>query len=132
MSQTTTPETRKIHLDEFLTSYLQGFHQSCEELGISETILSKENVSNEYKRLAPWGLLMGIDWILYRFVTDQESFSEVEKQLECEPSERNTKKVVEYLDKSGSKIWWAIQVLFDLILEAKEMGIIDELESFPE
>lgn len=132
LSQTTTPETRKIHLEEFLTSYLHGFGQSCKELGIKETILTKEGIADEYKRLAPWGLLMGIDWILYRFVTDQESFTEVEKQLGIEPSARNTKKVVEYLDKSGPKIWWAIQVLFDLIFEANEMGTIGELESFKE
>ena len=128
--QATTPATRARCLQTFLSAYLEGFHQSCNELGITENLPGEKDIFDEYKRLSPWGLLLGIDWILYRFITDQESFAGVEKELLVEPEKRDTERIVECLDKSGPKIWWAIQVLFDLISEMEEMGTIEMLESF--
>ena len=72
---------------------------------------------------------MGIDFVLPRFVTNQESFSCVEKLLGIQTLKRNTKRIVENLNMSGPNIWWAVQILFDFILEMKEMGTIDLLES---
>ena len=130
LAQTTTAETRRKHLDEFLAAYQTGFNDTLRRLNSAQEHLKRGDILKEYKRVSPWGLLMGVDWILYRFVVDQDSFAEVEKQLKIDASKRDNGVIVEYLQKSGPKIWLVIQIIFDLIGEMKDLETFENIENF--
>ena len=113
--QVTTPEERRLSGQEYLAAYSQTFRSTCESLGLSEDheVFSTSWLSSEYKRLALWGLMYGVVCILPRFVENNDIFSKVETALE----EDNAGEVVNIVNDSGSDMWWAVQLLFDLIIE---------------
>ena len=113
--QVTTPEERRISVQEYLAVYSQSFRSTCESLGLSEDqdVFSTSWLSSEFERLAPWGLMYGMVCILPRFVENNHIFSKVDTALE----EDNAGEVVNIVNDSGSNMWWAIQLLFDVIIE---------------
>ena len=115
--QVTTPEERRLSLQEYLAAYSQSFQSTCESLGISQdqNVFSSSWLRSEYRRLAAWGLMYGMACTLPRFVENNNVFSKVDTAL----AEDNTGEVVNIVNDSGSNIWWAIQLLLDMVVEAQ-------------
>ena len=116
--QVSTTEERKLSLPEYLSAYSQSFRSSCESLGLSsdQSVSSTAWLTAEYSRLALWGLMYG-QCVLPRFVEDSERWSELELALE----EEDHQQVVLIINECGPGLWWAVQLLIDLITEYKEL-----------
>jgi len=125
ISQVTTPETRREHLDPFLESYRGGFNLTSKQTG-GVTVLELEAARQELWKQAAWGLVFGLTWNLKRFVTEEERWKEaVRKAKEGRASE-----AVEALGGSGVLIWWAVQVLLDLVTEMADHGVLQDVKQF--
>ena len=113
--QVTTPQERRLSGQEYLSAYSQSFQSTCESLGLSEAgeVFSVSWLTSEYKRLAPWGLMYGLVCVLPRFVENNDIFSKVDTALE----EDKAGEIVNIVNDSGSNMWWAIQLLLDIIIE---------------
>ena len=113
--QVTTPQERKLSGQEYLAAYSQSFQSTCESLGLSEAgeVFSVSWLTSEYKRLAPWGLMYGLVCVLPRFVENNDIFSKVDTALE----EDKAGEIVNIVNDSGPNMWWAIQLLLDIIIE---------------
>ena len=113
--QVTTPQERSLSLQEYLAAYSQSFQSTCESLGLSEAqdVFSTSWLLSEYKRLAPWGLMYGLVCILPRFVENNNIFSKLDAAL----AEEKAGEVVSIVNDSGSNMWWAVQLLLDMIIE---------------
>ena len=113
--QVTTPQERRLSGQEYLAAYSQSFQSTCESLGLSEAgdVFSVSWLMSEYKRLAPWGLMYGLVCVLPRFVENNNIFSQVDTAL----AEENAGEIVNIVHDSGPNMWWAIQLLLDIIIE---------------
>ena len=113
--QVTTPQERRLSGQEYLAAYSQSFQSTCESLGLSEAgdVFSVSWLTSEYKRLAPWGLMYGLVCVLPRFVENNNIFSKVDTALE----EDKAGEIVNIVNDSGPNMWWAIQLLLDIIIE---------------
>ena len=113
--QVTTPQERRLSGQEYLAAYSQSFQSTCESLGLSEAgeVFSVSWLMSEYKRLAPWGLMYGLVCVLPRFVENNNIFSKVDTALE----EDKAGEIVNIVNDSGPNMWWAIQLLLDIIIE---------------
>ena len=113
--QVTTPQERRLSGQEYLAAYSQSFQSTCESLGLSEAgeVFSVSWLTSEYKRLAPWGLMYGLVCVLPRFVENNDIFSKVDTALE----EDKAGEIVNIVNDSGPNMWWAIQLLLDIIIE---------------
>ena len=113
--QVTTPQERRLSGQDYLAAYSQSFRSTCESLGLSEAghVFSTSWLRSEYERLAPWGLMYGLVCILPRFVENNNIFSQVDTAL----AEDNAGEIVNIVNDSGPNMWWAIQLLLDIIIE---------------
>ena len=113
--QVTTPQERRLYGQDYLAAYSQSFRSTCESLGLSEAghVFSTSWLRSEYERLAPWGLMYGLVCVLPRFVENNNIFSQVDTAL----AEDNAGEIVNIINDSGPNMWWAIQLLLDIIIE---------------
>ena len=118
--QVTTPATRQQHLTEFVEQYCQAFRtQAGMMLGEEDSleVCNEDWVMSEIKRMSLFGVMFGIDFILPRFVEDDQAFNSVtDEDLENQDCD-SVNKTIQIVDKSGADIWWAIQIMFDIVNE---------------
>jgi len=125
ISQVTTAETRREHLDAFLESYRGGFNLTSKQTG-GGTVLELEAARQEFWKQAAWGLVFGLTWNLKRFVTDEERWKEAVAKAE----EGRASDAVEALAGCGAHIWWAVQVQLDLVSEMADLGLLQDVKQF--
>lgn len=118
--QVTTPDNRHQHLTEYVKQYCQAFRTQAEMILGGENSLevcSEDWVMSEIKRLSLFGVMFGIDFILPRFLDNDQAFNSLtEGDLESQDYE-SVKKTIQIIDKSGANIWWALQTIFDIVNE---------------
>ena len=114
LSQNTSPETRKSHLDDFFEAYLKSFART---LGDPDYIDS-ELLKSEYRLRSPIGFLMSLAFILPRYVKDDDKFQEVK-------NESDAGKMVDGLERCLEDTWTLFQLLFDILKEFIDLGTIE-------
>ena len=119
--QVTTTQERSLFLSDYLTAYAQSFSSTCSSLGVpgKHPPSSLSWLTSQCSRLSLWGLMYG-QMVLPRFVEDNETFGRIDLALK---GENNGEEIVNIINESGSNIWWAIQLLIDMINEHSKVII---------
>ena len=134
LCQGTTPKDRDGNLASFLETYYQTLTETCLKLGMPGSPYGNmANFLDEYKKFSPWQIPFGFGMLIWKFVSDFEVYKKLPILLEkLESSTASEKqdiqeKIINCVDSLGPKIWGAIQILFDYLIEIDHNGILDQI-----
>ena len=121
LSQTTTPKDRAKNLDGYLNAYSKSFNDTAKRLELTECETHPfKNVKAAYKVQSPISYVCGMNFLLRRFVEDDEMYARME-------ATDTSKEKLELFTKVGDEkeVWSILQVIFDLVGELEAMGTFE-------
>jgi hypothetical protein len=134
LSQGTSPEQRQKNLTSYLESYHKTLGETCKELGmIGSPYGNMDSFISEYMKFSPLQIPYGFGFLIWKYVTDLKAYEHLADLLkEFESSGSNDKTIlhdncIKFIDKLGPRIWYAIQILFEFVIEIQVNGILDQI-----
>ena len=134
LCQGTTPQQRSKNLTSYLETYHKTLTETCKILGMSGSPYGDTaGFMLEYRKFSPLQIPYGFGMLIWKFVTDFKVYEELAnllKDLECcTASDKSIphENIITCIDKLGPKIWVAIQILFEFVIEIEDNGILDQI-----
>ena len=136
ISQACSPLQRKFGLVEFLKSYHETLTETCIKLGMPGSPYGgMTSFMKEYQSLSPWQAVFGFTFLMFKNVTNDEAYNnlgslitDLDKVEELDKPALH-QNIINCIGNIGPTAWFAIQTLFDFVLEMDESCILNEIEN---